>query len=93
MALWGLANPAALALMSRRVSVAEQGLLQGANSSITGLANLVGPSIFALTFAFAIGASGDWHLPGAPFLIATLLLVGAGLVAWRATRRAISPAG
>jgi DHA1 family tetracycline resistance protein-like MFS transporter len=92
MALWGLASPASLALMSRRVGVAEQGLLQGANSSVTGLANLVGPSIFALTFAFAIDAGGEWHLPGAPFLIATLLLICAGLAAWRATRRGISPA-
>jgi DHA1 family tetracycline resistance protein-like MFS transporter len=92
MALWGLASPASLALMSRRVGVAEQGLLQGANSSVTGLANLIGPSIFALTFAFAIGTGGEWHLPGAPFLIATLLLICAGLAAWRATRRGISPA-
>jgi DHA1 family tetracycline resistance protein-like MFS transporter len=92
MALWGLASPASLALMSRRVSVAEQGLLQGANSSVTGLANLVGPTIFALTFAFAIDAGGAWHLPGAPFLIATLLVICAGLAAWRATRREVKPA-
>jgi DHA1 family tetracycline resistance protein-like MFS transporter len=94
MALWGLANPAALALMSRHVDASEQGLLQGANASIMGVASLIGPSIFTLTFAFAIAAGGDWHLPGAPFLIATLFLACAGLAGWRATtRREISPAG
>ena len=92
MALWGLANPASLALMSRRVGASQQGLLQGANSSIMGVANLIGPSIFTLTFAFAIGASGDWHLPGAPFLIATLFLVCAAFTAWRTTRSEISRA-
>jgi MFS transporter, DHA1 family, tetracycline resistance protein len=86
MALWGLASPASLALMSRHVSASEQGLLQGANSSIMGVANMVGPSIFTLTFAFAIGAGSDWYLPGVPFLIATLLLICAGFTAWRATR-------
>ena len=87
MALWGLASPASLALMSRRVSASEQGLLQGANASVMGIANLVGPSLFTLTFALAIGAGRDWQLPGAPFLIASLLLVFAGLAAWRATRK------
>jgi DHA1 family tetracycline resistance protein-like MFS transporter len=86
MALWGLASPASLALMSRRVSASEQGLLQGANSSIMGVANLIGPTIFTLTFAFAIGAGANWHMPGAPFLIATLLLIFSGLTAWGATR-------
>ncbi|HEX3503877.1 MAG TPA: TCR/Tet family MFS transporter [Xanthobacteraceae bacterium] len=89
MALWGLASPASLALMSRRVSASEQGILQGANSSITGVANLIGPTIFTLTFAFAIRAGSHWELPGTPFLIATALLVFAGLTAWRATRNKV----
>jgi DHA1 family tetracycline resistance protein-like MFS transporter len=86
MALWGLESPACLALMSRFVGAEEQGRLQGANSSIAGIANLFGPGVFTLTFAFAIGAGRDWQLPGAPFLIATLLLALAGILAWRVTR-------
>ncbi|HKM87815.1 MAG TPA: TCR/Tet family MFS transporter [Xanthobacteraceae bacterium] len=86
LALWGLENPASLALMSRFVSASEQGRLQGANSSIMGIANLFGPGLFTQTFAFAIGAGRGWHLPGAPFLIATLLLVFAAVLAWRVTR-------
>ena len=87
MALWGLEGPACMALMSRLVSASEQGQLQGANSSVTGIANLFGPGLFTLTFAFAIGGGRDFNLPGAPFLIAALLIAAAAIVAWLATRK------
>jgi DHA1 family tetracycline resistance protein-like MFS transporter len=86
MALWGLASPTAIGLMSRHVSASEQGQLQGANSSIQGIANLVGPGVFALLFSYAIGAGRGWNLPGAPFLLAALLLTAAAGLAWRVTR-------
>jgi len=84
MALWGLADPASLALMSRRVSASEQGRLQGANASIMGIANLFGPGLFTQIFALAI--AGERAAPGAPFLLAGLLLLAAALLAWRVTR-------
>jgi DHA1 family tetracycline resistance protein-like MFS transporter len=84
MALWGLASATATALMSKRVGASEQGQLQGANASIQGIANLVGPGIFALLFAHAIG--GGWNMPGAPFLLAALLLALAASISWYATR-------
>jgi MFS transporter, DHA1 family, tetracycline resistance protein len=86
MALWGLEGPACMALMSRLVGATEQGQLQGANASVTGIANLFGPALFTLTFAFAIGGGPEFNLPGAPFLIAALLLVAAAFAAWLATR-------
>ena len=86
MALWGLASPSATGLMSKRVSASEQGQLQGANASIQGIANLIAPAIFSLMFAYAIGAGRDWKLPGAPFLLAALLLMAAAGVAWQVTR-------
>ena len=86
MALWGLASPSAGGLMSKRVSPSEQGQLQGANACIQSLANLVAPGIFALLFAYAIGAGRDWNLPGAPYLLAALLLAAAAGLAWRVTR-------
>jgi len=90
LALWGFAGPAALGLMSHRVGPTEQGRLQGANASIMGIANLLGPGLFAQTLALSIGAgtsSYPWHLPGAAFLLAALILVLAIAVAWRATAR------
>ena len=86
MAFWGLAAPSAQVFMTRRVSPSEQGQLQGAIANLTGIAGLIGPTLFTQTFAAFIGPHADWHLPGAPYLLSTLLLlIGAG-TAWRATR-------
>jgi MFS family permease len=62
MALWGLANPSAQGLMSRRIGPQGQGELQGANASLMGVANLIGPGLFTLTFSFAIGATAAWGI-------------------------------
>lgn len=86
MAFWGLSGPAALGLMSRLVGPSEQGQLQGANTSLASLSSLVGPALFSLTFAYFIVPPGSpW--PGAPFLLAGLLLLAAGATAWRVTAR------
>jgi DHA1 family tetracycline resistance protein-like MFS transporter len=84
MALWGIASPSSNGLMTRRVGSSEQGQLQGANASIQGIANLLGPFVFTLTFAHFIKAGGT-SLSGAPFLLAGLLLLMAAVLAWRAT--------
>jgi MFS transporter, DHA1 family, tetracycline resistance protein len=86
LALWGFANAAALGLMSRRVGPSEQGQLQGANASLMGIANLIGPALFTQAFAIFIAEASPWHLPGAPFLLAALLVAGATALAWRVTR-------
>jgi MFS transporter, DHA1 family, tetracycline resistance protein len=88
MAVWGLVNPAAQGLMSRRIGPQQQGQLQGANASLMGVANLIGPGLFTQTFAFAIGAGKDWGLPGAPYLLASVLIAVAVVVALRASRSA-----
>ena len=85
-ALMGLFGPAVQSLMTRRVDPSEQGQLQGANSGIMGITGLIGPGMFTLTFAFFIGDGRDWHLPGAPFFLAALLLVMALGVAFWVTR-------
>jgi DHA1 family tetracycline resistance protein-like MFS transporter len=86
MSLWGLYGPSAQGLMTRRVGANEQGQLQGALSSVVTITGIVGPSLFSLTFATVIGSHRDWHLPGAPFLLAACLLTLAAGVAWRITR-------
>jgi DHA1 family tetracycline resistance protein-like MFS transporter len=86
-AFMGLVGPAAQGLMSRRVGPSEQGQLQGANSSIMGITGMIGPGLFTLTFASFIGAHRDWRAPGAPFLLAALLMVVALVLAWRVTSR------
>lgn len=86
MAFWGLAGPATQALMTRRVSGSEQGQLQGAIASINGVTGLIGPTLFTQVFAYFIGPSALWHLPGAAFLLASLSLVSAAVIAWRTTK-------
>jgi DHA1 family tetracycline resistance protein-like MFS transporter len=86
MALWGFANASALGLMSRHVGADEQGQLQGANQSLQGIANMFGPGLFAYSFSLAIRPELGFQLPGAPFLLAALLVAIAAVIAWRVTR-------
>jgi DHA1 family tetracycline resistance protein-like MFS transporter len=84
--LWNLATPAAQGIMSRHVSSSEQGELQGALSSLRGVAMMVGPGLFTWTFSMAIGAHADLHLPGAPWFLAAVMLLAAVCIAWIVTR-------
>jgi MFS transporter, DHA1 family, tetracycline resistance protein len=86
MALWGIATPSLQTIMTRLVDATEQGRLQGALSSLTGLASLIGPTMFTQTFAAFITSRADLGLPGAPFLLAALLVFAAMLLAWRKTQ-------
>ena len=84
-ALWGLASPAAQGLMTRHIGPTEQGELQGAAGSVMGIATMIGPWLFAATFAYFIGEGTRWHLPGAAFMLAALLLALGAVVAARIT--------
>lgn len=81
----GVFNPSLMGVMSKRVASNEQGRLQGATSSLMGIAGMTGPALFTLTFAWAIRPSSPIHMPGLPFLIAAALFGLAGLLAMRST--------
>lgn len=83
-ALWGISGPAMQSLISRRVDPSQQGQLQGALGALRSITDMVGPVLFTQTFAFAIGPQWETPLPGAPYLLAALLLVPALYMAWRA---------
>jgi DHA1 family tetracycline resistance protein-like MFS transporter len=85
LALWGLAGPAVQGLMTRLVSPSEQGQLQGASAGLMAISGLIGPGIFVSIFSYAIGDGAALDLPGAPWLLAALLLVVAAATAWRVT--------
>lgn len=74
MAVWGLSSAASQGMMTKLVEPTEQGRLQGATSSVRGIADMIGPTLFTMVFAWAIGAGKGWHLPGAPFLLASGLM-------------------
>jgi DHA1 family tetracycline resistance protein-like MFS transporter len=78
--LWSLAGPTSQSLMTQRVSASEQGELQGAIASIRGIAMIIGPQIFAATFAYFIAPTHK--MPGAPWYLASTLLVVSLVIAW-----------
>ncbi|MGE0644336.1 MAG: TCR/Tet family MFS transporter [Nitrospira sp.] len=90
MAFWGLAGPANQSLMTRHISSSEQGQLQGAIAGINGMTGMIGPTLFTQTFAFFIRSdsafSKPFEFPGAPFLLASLMLLSAATIAWRVTK-------
>jgi MFS transporter, DHA1 family, tetracycline resistance protein len=86
MAMWGIATPSLQMMMTRLVQPTEQGRLQGALASLVGLASLIGPTVFTQTFAVFIGERADLKLPGAPFLLAAVLVIAGMALAWRTTQ-------
>lgn len=79
-ALWGLATPPSQSMMTKHVSASEQGELQGALSSLRGLAMIFGPGIFSATFAVCIAGgrsfpAGPWYLAAAILAIALAIAV------------------
>ena len=57
--------------------------MQGATNSVNSVAQMVGPFLFTLTFAYFIGDQAPLKMPGAPFLLAAVLLALGLLIAWR----------
>jgi DHA1 family tetracycline resistance protein-like MFS transporter len=86
-ALWAIASPATQALITRQVGADVQGRIQGALMSLVSMAGIVGPGIFAGSFGYIVDDRTAVHLPGVPFLIASLLLAVAFLVAHRVAPR------
>src|SRR5712671_4986659 len=85
-ALWGIAAPAMQSLMSRHVDPSSQGKLQGAINSLRAVTGMAGPPLFTQIFAIAIAPKYAVHLPGAPYFLATLLLLSSLLLAVYVTR-------
>jgi DHA1 family tetracycline resistance protein-like MFS transporter len=83
-AIWALAGSTSQSLMTQHVSPSEQGELQGALASLRGVAMLIGPGLFSLTFAFFIAP--EHRLPGAPWYLAATLMLVSLAVAWSVAR-------
>jgi DHA1 family tetracycline resistance protein-like MFS transporter len=91
----GLVQPSLQAIMSRAVPADTQGGLQGAVASTIGLASVVGPPIMTNIFHFFSRAGAPVKFPGAPFALASILVVLSIIVlrvAWRMERPAAAPA-
>jgi DHA1 family tetracycline resistance protein-like MFS transporter len=78
-ALGALASPPSQSLMTQRVSPSAQGQLQGAMSSLRGVAMVAGPPMFSGLFAAFIAPGRSF--PGAPWYLAALLVLASLVVA------------
>lgn len=74
-ALGAIGMPALQGIMSRRVSDDAQGELQGVLTSVNSLAAILAPLVMTRTFAYFTDENAPIYLPGAPFLIATVLMI------------------
>lgn len=81
----GLTSPSLMAIASRHAGESQQGRLQGALSSLQGVAMMVAPLILAEIFSVAIQRGGRPY-SGIPFAFTSLVLCTALLLAARATR-------
>jgi DHA1 family tetracycline resistance protein-like MFS transporter len=75
----GFFSAAIQGLMSKRMDPATQGQLSGANSSLNGIAGMIGPILFTTVFRTTIDPAGGFYVPGAPFFLAAIVL-GIGLL-------------
>jgi DHA1 family tetracycline resistance protein-like MFS transporter len=85
--LAGLMIPGLQGLMTQRVSPSEQGQLQGANQSMAGVASIIGPSIFGLSFSWAV-KHPQFHILGIAMLEAAAINATCAILALVAARRA-----
>ena len=91
---WTIAQPAVQGLMSRAVPPNEQGLLQGAVSSITSLTSIAGPPIWTGLFGYFVSAAAPVIIPGAAFFVSAAVFLAALILAivWETgTARGVVP--
>lgn len=68
-------SPAIVGILSRGASDTQQGELQGVISSLSALATIISPLIMTQTFFWFTRDGASLILPGAPFLLASLLML------------------
>lgn len=83
--LWMLATSCMQSIMTRRVGKNEQGELQGAIQMLRSVGMIVGPPVFAGTFAFSVSESHAWKAPGAAWIFGGVMLLASLVVAWFVT--------
>jgi len=73
-AMGALAQPALQGIMSRAVADTHQGALQGVIASVHALAMILSPLLMTATFAAFTHPEATLYQPGAPFVLALVLM-------------------
>jgi len=81
--LGGIANPAMQSVMSKQAGPDAQGELQGAVASIASIAAIISPLFMTQLFSHYSTPGASVQLPGAPYLVAGVLVFFCVLIAMR----------
>ena len=81
--LGGIAQPALQAVMAGHVPKNVQGELQGTVTSLMSLAAIIGPLLMNNLFFYFSHDQAPVHLPGAPFLLASVLMATSAIIAYK----------
>ncbi len=84
--LGGISGPGLQAIISGSVPSNEQGELQGSLTSVISITSIIGPLVMSNLFAFFTGPIAPFYFPGAPFMLAALLMLLSCFFAYKALR-------
>jgi DHA1 family tetracycline resistance protein-like MFS transporter len=85
--LGGLSGPALQGMASEKVAGNEQGELQGAFAILNSISLIIGPLIFSYVFFFFTKKGSDVYFPGAPYLLACVLVIISIFIAIRSFKK------
>src|SRR5262245_61203381 len=85
--LGGIGTPAMQSVMSKEVGPSAQGELQGAVASLSSVAAVISPLVMTQLFSHFSKPGARVHFPGAPFLVAGVLVLACAFIGARAVRR------
>lgn len=86
--LGGLSGPALQGIATDEVAKNEQGELQGAFAILNSISLVIGPLVLSYVFFFFTKSPRTIHFPGAPYLLASLLMLISTVIAVRSFKKA-----
>ncbi|ADB40859.1 TCR/Tet family MFS transporter [Spirosoma linguale] len=89
-AMGGIAGPSIQGIISNQVPANEQGELQGALTSLTSTTSIFGPLIMTNLFSFFTSPAAPVYLPGAPFYLASVLVIISAILSRRGLNRSLA---
>ena len=86
--LGGISGPALQGYATNTVAKNEQGELQGAFAILNSISLIVGPLLLSYVFFFFTKSPKTIHFPGAPYLLASILMLISTVIAVRSFKKA-----
>jgi DHA1 family tetracycline resistance protein-like MFS transporter len=85
----GIAGPAIQGIISSAVPPNEQGELQGALTSLMSATSIIGPPLMTNLFSWFTRPQATIRFPGAPFLMAAVLVLASAILAYKSLHETI----